>query len=316
MDVNNDYAVVIGGVNIDIVGYPYSKLIPQDSNIGGVKLSLGGVGRNIAENLVRLGVDTKLISILGDDIYGKKILDEAKKIGLDTTACRIIKEGSTSTYLAILDENQDMSVAISSMDIYDKMTIEQILENENLIKDSKICLLDTNIPEKILKYLLDNFQETDFYLDTVSTAKAVKVKESLGKINTLKTNKLESAALTGIEINEDDDLIRNWNHLKEKGLNQVFITLGEEGVFFADENTRGIYKAENIHPENTTGAGDAFTAALAYCSMRNLNIYESAKIATGASLIALSHKETINPEMSPEKIKEKLEEVKLCMKNI
>ena len=79
MDVNKDYAVVIGGVNIDIVGYPYSKLIPQDSNIGGVKLSLGGVGRNIAENLVRLGVDTKLISILGDDIYGKKILDEAKK---------------------------------------------------------------------------------------------------------------------------------------------------------------------------------------------------------------------------------------------
>ncbi|MDW7667367.1 MAG: PfkB family carbohydrate kinase [Bacillota bacterium] len=316
MDTSNDYVVVIGGVNIDIVGYPYSKLIPQDSNIGGVKLSLGGVGRNIAENLARLDINTKLISILGDDIYGKKILDEAKKIGIDTSPCRIIKDGSTSTYLAILDENQDMSVAISSMDIYDKMTLDQIDENKELIKNSKICLLDTNIPEKILKYLLENFKETDFYLDTVSTAKAVKIKENLGEIHTLKTNRLESTALTDIEIKDEDDLIKNWNHLKSKGLNQVFITLGEEGVFFADKYTRGIYKAENIHPENTTGAGDAFTAALAYCSINKMDIYESAKIATGASIIALAHKETINPEMSPEKITEKLKEVKICMKNI
>jgi pseudouridine kinase len=69
-----DYVCVLGGSNMDIVGFPHKNLVLHDSNPGKVKISLGGVGRNIAENLVHLGVSTKLISAIGDDLYGKKIL--------------------------------------------------------------------------------------------------------------------------------------------------------------------------------------------------------------------------------------------------
>jgi len=100
---------------MDIHGFPKNRLIPGDSNIGSVKMSLGWVGRNIGENLVRLGIETKLVSVLGDDIYGSKILEESAPIGLDTKDCLILKDESNSIYLAVLDETHDMSVAIRNM---------------------------------------------------------------------------------------------------------------------------------------------------------------------------------------------------------
>jgi pseudouridine kinase len=71
-DQKSGYVIILGGVNVDIQGFPNERLIPEDSNIGRVKISMGGVGRNIGENLIRLGVNTKLISVVGDDIYSKK----------------------------------------------------------------------------------------------------------------------------------------------------------------------------------------------------------------------------------------------------
>jgi len=309
---NKNYVTVVGGVNIDIIGFPYSKLIQRDSNIGRVELGLGGVGRNIGENLVRLGVKTKLISIIGDDIYGRKILEEAERIGLDMKHSKVIKGINTSTYLAVLDDNKDMFVAISSMDIYEKMSIDYIKEKSEIIKKSKLCILDTNIPEKLVKYILVTFKNVDFFIDTVSTGKAVKIKNLIEHIHTIKTNKIEIEAITGIKINNKKDLLKNWLYLKDRGLKRVFITLGKDGVYFSDVNEEGFIKIKNIKPKNTTGAGDAFTAGLAYCYMKDISLYESAKTATAASLIALSHEKTINPEMSKDKLNLIKMEMKIC----
>lgn len=309
---DNPYVTVIGGVNMDIHGFPKSKLIPGDSNIGTVKMSLGGVGRNIAENLVRLGMETKLIGVLGDDIYGSKILEESSLIGLDTRDCLILKGESTSTYLAVIDETHDMSVAISSMDIYERMTVDFIKDKKHVIDNSELVVLDTNIPVDVIEYLSNNHRSTDFFLDTVSTAKAKKVKHLIGNIHTLKSNKIEIESITGIEINNEQSLKRNCEYLMNKGVKKVFITLGKNGVFYCDNTTMNHIKAVNVKPVNTTGAGDAFMAALVYCYLNNININESAKLATAASVVALSHENTINPNMSKENIYLKMKELELC----
>lgn len=309
---DNPYVTVVGGVNMDIHGFPKNKLIPGDSNIGMVKMSLGGVGRNIGENLVRLGIETKLISVLGDDMYGSKILEESALIGLDMKDSLILKGEGTSIYLAVLDETHDMSVAISSMDIYERMTVDFIKEKKHVIDNSKLCILDTNIPADVIEYLLSNHRNTDFFLDTVSTAKAKKVKHMIGNIHTLKSNTLEVEAITGIEIKNEDDLKRNCEYLMNKGVKKIFITLGKNGVFYCDETAMKSIKANNVKPVNTTGAGDAFMAALVYCHLNNVDINESAKIATAASVVALSHENTINPNMSVENLNLKLKELELC----
>lgn len=309
---DNPYVTVVGGVNMDIHGFPKNKLIPGDSNIGSVKMSLGGVGRNIAENLVRLGLETKMISVLGDDIYGSKILEESALIGLDMKDCLILKGESTSIYLAVLDDTHDMSVAISSMDIYERMTVNFIKEKKHVIDNTELAVLDTNIPVEVIEFLLNNHRNTDFFLDTVSTAKAKKISQLVGNIHTLKSNTIEVEAITGIEVKNEDDLKRNCEYLINKGVKKVFITLGKNGVFYCDETTMNHIKANNVKPVNATGAGDAFMAALVYCYLNNMDINESAKIATAASVVALSHENTINPNMSIENVNLKLKELELC----
>lgn len=311
--LNTDsYVSIVGGANIDIQGFPAGNLILKDSNVGEVKISLGGVGRNIGENLVKLGVDTRLISVIGDDLYGSKILEEAKLVGLNMQDSLILKGESTSTYLSILDESHDMTVAISSMGIYERMTVDFIKDKKHIIENSKVCIIDTNIPMEVIEYIVTTFKNTDFFLDTVSTTKAKKVKDLIGYFHTIKPNKIEAEMLTGIKIINEDDLKKASEYFIKKGVKRVFISLGDKGVFYSDNTHMKHITAPKIEVVNATGAGDAFIAALTYGYLNNMDIDESARIAIAASTIALSHENTINPNMSIENINLKMKEIGLC----
>lgn len=310
--MNNSYIAIVGGANMDIQGFPYENFIPRDSNPGKIKVSLGGVGRNIGENLAKLGVETKLISVIGDDPYGYAILKEAKLIGLDMKDTLVLKRGSTSTYLSILDESGDMVAAISSMDIYEKLTIDFIKDKKHVIEDSKLCVIDANIPGEVIEYIVTTYKGTDFFLDTVSTAKAKKIKELIGYFHTIKPNKIEAQMLTGIEIKDDDDLNRASEYFLTKGVKKVFISLGDNGLFYNDGSSTNHIHVPKIKVVNATGAGDAFMAALAYGHYHNLRIEDSANMAVAASILALSHEDTINPDISVQSIKSKMKEIGLC----
>jgi len=307
--MNNSYIAVIGGANIDIQGFPYDKMNFRDSNPGKIKNSLGGVGRNIAENLVKLGISVKLISVIGNDPYGLKILQEAKTIGLDMEDSLILEDEATSIYLSMLDESGDMIAAISYMDIYENMTVEFIKEKKKVIDESKLCIIDTNIPKEVIEYILLNHKKIDFLLDTVSTAKAKKVKDLIGYFHTIKPNRIEAELLAGMEINDEDDLKRASEYFLRKGVKRVFISLGENGVFYCDENNMNHIKIPKTKPVNATGAGDAFMAAIAYGHYNNISVEETVRMAIAASIIAISHENTISPDMSLENIKLKMKEI-------
>ncbi|RKD34155.1 PfkB family carbohydrate kinase [Thermohalobacter berrensis] len=307
-----DYVTVIGGANIDIQGFPKNKLIIEDSNPGEVKLSLGGVGRNIAENTTKLGVHTKLITAVGDDIYGNKIIDECKLSGINVEHSLILRGFSTSTYLSILDENRNMKVAISDMDIFDNITTDFIKEKSYAIKNSKIIILDTNLPKEVIEFIVTNFKDKIFFIDTVSTSKCEKVRDIIGYFHTIKPNKMEAEVLTGIEINNKRDLENAAEYFLNKGVKRVFITLGREGVYYSDGKNSGMLKPPNIRVVNSTGAGDAFVAGLIFSYLNNYPLEYTVKFAMSSAIVALKHENTINPNMSVESVKRKLKELKLC----
>ncbi len=270
------------------------------------------MGRNISENLTRLGTPTKLISAVGEDEYGKKILDQARSIGLDMNDSLIFSDIPTSTYLAILDEMGDMKVAISHMDIFDKISVDFIQSKRHIIDNSKLCIIDTNIPEEVIDYILENSKNTDFFLDTVSTTKANKVKNKIGAFHTIKPNKIEAELLSGIKIKSDSDLVKVSEYFLNQGVKNIYITLGEDGVFYNNGTARNLIPSPNIKVVNATGAGDAFVAALAFSHYQNMEIEESTRFAMSASILALSHMETINPNMSEENVNKKMKEIGLC----
>jgi pseudouridine kinase len=303
------YVCVIGGSNVDIQGSPREALIPRDSNIGSVRISMGGVGRNIAENLALLGVRTKLLSVVGDDSYGTMLLDEARRVGLDMQDTLVLSGEMSSVYLCILDEHKDMAMAINSMDIYERMTVDFIKTKHHVIENAALCVLDTNIPSEVLEYILSTFRTTAFFLDPVSTAKAAKVRDLIGRFHTIKPNRLEAELLTGIAIAGEVDLRRAAAFFHSKGVRQVFISLGRDGVFCSTPDGCTLIKAPDVTVASATGAGDAFMAALAFGWLNDIDAYGSARLATAAAAITLEHENTINPALSAELLFKKEKEL-------
>lgn len=308
----NNYVTVIGGSNIDIQGVPNNSLVMFDSNPGKVDISLGGVGRNIADNMCRLKINTKLISAVGNDLYGNQILSECKSYGIDVDDCYVSNEASTSIYVSILNNSNDMQLAISHMDILDKIDTSYISSRHNTINDSLAIVIDTNLSLEVIKYVTSTYSHIPIFIDTVSTSKCMKIKDIIGRFSTIKLNKYEAEALSEIKINDLNDLKLCAQKLLDKGVENLFITLGEEGVFCASNKETLKVDGVKIKMVNTTGAGDAFTAGLVYSHLNNFNLQYTAKFSMGASLIALSHENTINPNMSVDNIKKILKEMNLC----
>ena len=308
---NNPYICVIGGANIDIQGFPKNKLIYKDSNPGQLKISLGGVGRNIAENLSLLGIQTSLVSVIGDDVYGEKILSHAQEVNLDMKDTLIVKGGTTSSYLSILDADGDMALALNAMDITENLNVEFIKQKSPLINGSKISAIDTNLNKDVIEYIITQNRKCDYFLDTVSTAKAEKIKDIIGYFHTIKPNLIEAEILSGIKIKSCKDLETASNKLLNKGVKNVFIT-SKEGVFYSNGNEYDFVKSPRQKPVNTTGAGDSFMAGLVYSHFYEKNIRESTNNAIAASILTILYEGTINPNLNIDEISKIKKELKLC----
>ncbi len=284
---------VIGAANIDIFGMPFKSPVAKDSNPGKVNYSLGGVGRNIAHNLSLLTDNVKLITLLGDDIFSKSIIESCKELNIDISDSLILPGATTSTYLFITDEKGDMQNAVSDMDIYSQMTPEFLQSRMSTINLQQLCVCDTNLPKESLEFLLNNVT-CPVFVDTVSTAKTKKIKNLLHKIHTIKPNRIEAELLSGVKIKNDKTLKTAAQTILSLGVKQVFITLGSEGVFVASENHFEKIPCYNANIVNTTGAGDAFTAGLAWAFSQNYNIEKQAKCALAMSSVCVSDKETVS----------------------
>ena len=304
-----DYTSVIGGANVDIVGYPFEALRRSDSNPGQVNVSIGGVGRNIAENLVKLGNHTKMFTVVGEDVHGDKIILESEQSGIDMSHVKRTSEYGSGTYLAILNEEKDMEMAIASMDCFSKLDKKYIDDNRQIISNSQVIVFDTNLEEDIFHYTVKLFKDNILFLDTVSHKKALRAKKVIGYFHTIKPNKMEAEALSGMSIRSEKDLEKVAEYFHGQGVINVFITLGEEGVFYSDGTKKGTYKAKKIVPKNATGAGDAFQAALVYAQVNEMKIEEKVRFSVAAAILGMSSYSTINPEMSVEKVKETIKKM-------
>jgi pseudouridine kinase len=298
----NKKVAVVGGINMDIAGFPYGQLIPGDSNPGRTKLSSGGVGRNIAENVALLGNHVEMYSVVGDDIYGKSLLDETSLSGVDMTRVKVIPEASTGTYMAVLDEKMDMHVAISSMDIYGFLDRDYILKNQKEISTSEIVAFDTNLSRDNLQFAANLFKDRKLFLDTVSSEKAKIARDIIGLFHTIKPNRLEAQILTGIRIENEHDLMESAELLHGKGVTNVCISLGSDGVFFSSSNEKGIVKIPDVRIKNATGAGDAFQAGLIHGELNGMSLLESSKFASAMAAMAMDSESTINKSITIDKV--------------
>lgn len=294
---SGSYAVVVGGVNVDIGGRSFAPLVAQDSNPGTVRLSLGGVGRNIAHNLALLGTDVHLLTAYGDDLHGERVAASCSELGIDLSHALRIAGGATSTYLYLTDHRGEMALAVSDMEICKKITPSYLSSQLPLLQNAQVVVADANLSAESLEFLAENCA-APLFVDPVSTAKAQKLRPILGKIHTLKPNRLEAELLSGVPIRSEQDLERAADVLTEMGLHRMFISLGSQGVYAAMGSER--LRLPNLPGQmvNTTGCGDAFMAALVWAYLEGMDLKSTALAGLAAGAIAMESGETINPALS------------------
>lgn len=288
--------IVIGAVNVDICGRPTKAPNMHDSNPGQVSISSGGVGRNIAHNLRLLGADVKLVAAIGNDILGDSIYKSCTEIGLDMSMCRRIKGARTSTYLYVTDEKGEMITAVNDMDIAASITpsyLSLLLENLN---SADAVVIDGNLSAETIKWIGENVT-APLYADPVSTVKAERIKPILGRLTAFKPNDIEAMSMTG----ESTSLFAA-EALLGMGVKRVFVSLGAKGIVAAEGGEVIKLPCGRLNVVNTTGCGDAATAAIVWAGINGLDLAETADAAMKAAAMAIECEETVNPDLCAELI--------------
>ncbi|TNH08551.1 PfkB family carbohydrate kinase [Testudinibacter sp. TR-2022] len=300
--------VTIGGTNMDIAGYSLGNIVFGDSNLGKIKCTPGGVGRNIAQNIAMLGKESHLISVVGDDLYGETVLERTKQAGAYVDRCYQLHNETTSTYLSLLDDNGEMVVAINDMDILKNLTPALLSSRLTFIQHADAIVLDCNLTEKTLAWIFSNSADIPIFVDSVSTFKAMKIKNWLSHIHTLKPNRLEAEALSGIEIKTNDDVLNVATWFHQQGLKRLVLSLGSRGVYFSEKDgMAGWAEPLKVNIVNVTGAGDAMMAGLVCCWLENITFADSVRYAQACAAMALSSEFTNNPNLSDDSVKKLLE---------
>ena len=281
---------------MDIGGSPFNKLVMRDSNPGVIKARPGGVGRNIAHDLRLLGLDVSLVAAVGGDVYGHGILESCAQLGIDMSLSRLMPEKRSSTYLYVTDETGDMQIGIADMEITDFITPEYLSGKMDEINGFDAVVLDANLSFEAVKYTAESCT-APIYADPVSTAKAGRLLPVLDRIYAIKPNIYEAEKLTG-----ERDPERAARALINAGVRRVFISLGEEGMLAA-EGERTVYMPrELVTVVNTTGAGDAATAAIVWAGLQGMDIEGCARAAVRAGAITAESEYANNPELCAGKL--------------
>lgn len=215
-----------------------------------------------------------------------------------------LESANTSAYLSIPDDSGDMALAISDMEILESLNAEHLQQHEKMFRQASLMVADTNINEDALAFVAGTSRGGPLFVDTVSTAKAGRIRPHLGAVHTLTPSLIEAETLAGMKARTEKQLagLANWFH--DRGVKRLFVTMGEKGVFYSTPDEQGIERLDvgSHNMENAGGAGDAFTAGLAYAWLQDWQLLDSVRFALSAAGLTLSHAATNHPSLSVEAV--------------
>ena len=213
----------------------------------------------------------------------------------------------------MIDADGDMFVALSDMTVLQGLPLSFLSGKQSLIRGARLVTCDPSLSEEAICRLLDLCEGgPDVYADPVSTAYARKLAPYVGRLHTVKPNRMELEILAGQEIRDELSLYNACEKVLNKGLHRIFVSLGTEGCLYMDQEGRMLRRKLRPfeHMVNATGAGDAFTAAMIYATLEDMPIESVMDYAMAAGIAAIGHERTINPQMSISLLESILKEYK------
>ena len=239
----------------------------------------GGKGCNQAIAIARLGKKVNFISKIGKDDYGQLALNTLNQNKIDTST--IIQSSKHQTGVAgiMVDKKTGKNAINVITGAPSTLTVDEINQSIDTIKNSKIFLTQLEIPKDVTFYSLKKAKENNV-LTILNPAPASKIsKEIFNYVDYFTPNETEAEFYTGIKITNEKEAKEASIKLLNLGLKKIIITLGEKGLFYSDGTEEIYLKATSVKSIDTTGAGDAFNGGLAVALSENKSIKECLELA-------------------------------------
>jgi pseudouridine kinase len=296
----------IGGINLDRKLKALRTLHAGSSNSCVASESPGGVARNVAENLARLGLRVSLAGHVGHDAAAQAVLAPLHLLGVGTHACHVSEAGSTGSYTALLDHQGQLVMGMADMALTE-LLVPQLLENLIAVQDAKLWMADMNLPASSLAWLAQqaHARGQKLVVLAVSDPKMNRLPADLLGVDTLVLNGGELAA-SGLPPN---DIHAAFAKLHAIGLQRLVVTFGEQGVQCIEA---GQDFASHVQPElpahlevvDVSGAGDAFCAGLCASFLRYpaSSMKQHVKRAMKLSLLTVQSTSTVSTAITPDLI--------------
>lgn len=295
---------VLGGIQGKITANALAQMMAAQQNPGTISLSYSGTGRNIAENLGRMGASAALVAVAGNDFAGRGAKSELAALGVNTDHISLVEGQNTAMNIAVLNIIGDLEFAVDNTTVYQCLKQEQIEEAWECIGSAKLVCADGTLSEDLLRHLAETVK-CPLFFDPHSEEDAVKVKDFIGSFHTIKPNRAEASAICGKEIFSEEQLMAAGQWFADQGVKRTFITLSGGGVYYKEGEKEGIIRPEEVLAFiNEEGAGDAFSAAILDGTLRGMEAEELAAYGMKAAAIALECKQAVNPSMSRKRLEE------------
>ncbi len=308
--MDDGYVLVIGSVGIDVKGRPDAELKWDTPNLGRVRNTVGGVARNIAENLARLEVSVKLLTAVGDDIVAERVLERCREVGMDVSYVRRVFGGRTGTYMALLQPDGELHVAVTDFEIMGNVDSDYVLEHEELFEEAEMVVVDATLSEDTLATV---FELAARYVvrvcaDPTTPSLAGRLCEYIPQLYLAVPNAGETAALCGLEnpVHDRDSATGAARQLVTLGAEIAVVTLGAQGAAYAHSNGVGFILARKTDLIDATGAGDAFTGAAIFGLLNEVPVDEAMRLGITAASLTLESRDTVIPNLSQELLYEEL----------
>jgi pseudouridine kinase len=286
----------IGGAAVDRKYRALDAIRPGTSNPVVSERSFGGVARNVAENIARLGVKVSLASVLGKDENGRALLEDLERLGIGTRFMAASDAHATAEYVAVLQPDGELAFGLANMTIFDEVT-PALLSKINLDSQAGWLFADCNLPAETLHALVDiaRRQSLTLAVDAVSTPKVSRLPRDLTGVGLLFLNLDEARAYLGEpEASPEEAAVR----LRACGAERVVLTLGEGGLIVADQSGVHQISAVGATIVDATGAGDALIAATLVALLKCHSLTEATRLGTAAAALTVESTASVRPDLS------------------
>jgi pseudouridine kinase len=303
------HLLVIGAASIDTKGRADQAIQRGTSTPGAIRVSVGGVGRNIAENLARLGETVVLVSAVGDDGSGRRILNQASECGIDVSHVIVDPEHRTAAYLAVLDETGNMVMSVDDMSINrDVIRPVYIYHRRSLFRDAQMVVVDANLSPATLHTI---FAQAEKYgvpicADPTTATLAPRLKPHLSQLALVAPNAAEAEALSGVRVTGRESALDAAQTLAGLGIQLAIVTLGATGLVYATSHESGHVPAIEVEIVDLTGAGDSLTAGVVFGLINDFPVDEAVRLGASAAALTLHSRETVCPTLSLERLYDQL----------